>query len=862
MKKHLLLIGLFLGALPVFADEPAAWLFSYTTPDKDDRGGLGYAISDNAKDWRFASWKHRKFLDGGYAYKGEMKVHDAFLYLDSDKNWHALWTAPKSKGYLGHSTTANKDNVVNWMRKSYPHFDVDSQITNPIAYAGSRKGESVVEFKTEDGNFYRTQTRDFKTFSPLKKISQRDYDASCAKVLKTITLDSEEFSGSVNPLSERQLEILKADGEWKKVADWGKISQRAKDDAERFSGIDKLNVEVKADPRSKKKISDMLVGIFFEDLNYSADGGLYAELVQNRDFEYSKRDRWDWNSMSFWSVSGSAEHEIRSDNPIHENNANYMHLNVSKPDCALVNYGFSDRENPAPQTPGMAVRKGAKYDFSCFVRGDIEKCEVSLANSKGEVLAKTSVNSASKDWKKVEALLSPKQDAQDAALKIVPLSKGEISFDMVSLFPQDTFKNRKNGLRADLAKTLADLKPKFVRFPGGCLVHALAGGDMNFYHWKDSIGALEARKPIPNCWGYHQTRGLGYYEFFQFCEDIGAEPLPVLAAGVGCQNPGQRAIPMEEMPQYVQDILDLIEWANGDPKTSKWAKLRADSGHPEPFNLKYVGIGNEDLISDQFEERFAMIYKAIKDKYPDIKVVGTSGPFAEGVDYREGWSVAKKLGIPLVDEHYYVGPGWFVYNQGYYDDYDRKGPKVYLGEYAAHIESRANTVETALSCAIHLANLERNGDVVEMSSYAPLLAKKNYTQWRPDLIYFDNSKVYPSSDYYIQKLFGQNSGDTYLPTQVKLSEEREGLRERFASSVVFDSKSGDTIVKLVNMLPFESEVKLDIPFIKGDKEVIKTVFSGDFDAQDAKPVESKTKLGARFTETLPAYSLTVLRFKK
>lgn len=854
-------MGLFLGALPLFAEEPAAWLFSYTTPDKDDRGGLGYAISDNAKDWRFASWKHRKFLDGGYAYRGEMKFHDAFVHLDSEKNWHVLWSPPKSKGYMGHSTSANKDNVVNWLRKSYPHFEVDSQIRNPIAY-NAGNGESVVEFKTEDGGFYRTATRDFKKFTPLKKISQKDYESSCSKVLKTATLDSEEFTGSVSPLSEKQLEIIKADGEWKKVAPWGKISQRSKDDLERFSGMEKLEVNVKADPKSRKQISDMLMGIFFEDLNYSADGGLYAELVQNRDFEYTKRDRWEWNPMSFWSVSGSASHEIRTDDPIHQNNANYISLTLEKPDSALINYGYCDKEKPAPQTPGIVLKKGAKYDFSAFVRGDIAKTDVLLVNSKGEVLAKTSVNSASKDWKKVEAVLSVKESAEDAALKIVPLSRGEISLDMVSLFPQDTFKKRKNGLRADLAQTLADLKPRFVRFPGGCLVHALAGGDMNFYHWKESIGKLEARKPIPNCWGYHQTRGLGYYEFFLFCEDIGAEPLPVLAAGVGCQNPGQRAIPMEEMPQYTQDILDLIEWANGDPKTSKWAKLRADSGHPEPFNLKYIGIGNEDLISDQFEERFTMIYKAIKEKYPNIRVIGTSGPFAEGVDYREGWNVAKKLNIPLVDEHYYVGPGWFVYNQNYYDDYDRKGPKVYLGEYAAHIESKANDMETALSCAIHLANLERNGDVVEMSSYAPLLAKKNYTQWRPDLIYFDNANVYPSSDYYVQKLFGRNSGDIYVPSQVELSEERDGLRERFVSSIVVDSKSGDTIVKLINMLPFESVAKVDIPFVKGKRDVEKTVFSGEFDAQDSKPVESKTKLGGNFTEKLPPYSLTVLRFKK
>lgn len=861
MKKYILSITVLMSLIQLFAKEPSAWLFSYMSPDKDNRGGLSYALSYNGKDWKSPSWKHRKFLDGGYAYKGQMKLLDPFVFQDAEKNWHVLWTAANINGYIGHSTTANRDNVVNWMRKSYPYFGIDSQITNPIAYT-SRKGDSVVEFKTQDGDFYRTTTRDFKKFTPLKKISQRDYEASCAKLIKNIKLDSEELSGSINPLSEEQLEILKADGEWKKIASWDKVSQRSKDDESRFSGIEKLSVNVKADAKSKKKISDMLIGIFFEDLNYAADGGLYAELVQNRDFEYSNRDRWDLNPMSFWSVSGSAKHEVKTDSPIHENNKHYISLSLDKADSALVNYGYSDKENPPAKTLGIAVKKGQKYNFSCFVKGDIAKTDVVLADAKGMELAKASFNSSSKDWKKVEVALTSKDTSGDVSLKLVPLSKGEICFDMVSLFPQNTFKNRKNGLRADLAQTLAELSPKFVRFPGGCLVHAISGGEMNFYNWKDSVGALEARKPIPNCWGYHQTRGLGYYEFFLFCEDIGAEPLPVLAAGVGCQNPGQQAIDMKDMPQYTQDILDLIEWANGDPNTSKWAKLRADSGHPEPFNLKYIGIGNEDLISDQFEERFTMIYKAIKEKYPEIKVVGTSGPFAEGVDYREGWKVAKKLDIPLVDEHYYVAPGWFLYNQNYYDDYDRKGPKVYLGEYAAHIENRINNIETALSCAIHLANLERNGDVVEMSSYAPLLAKRNYTQWKPDLIYFDNSNVYPSTDYYVQKLFGQNSGDIYIPTTLELSEERDGLKERVICSVVCDSKSGDTIVKLINMLPFESEVNVDLSFIKGKKDVVKTVLSGDYSDQDAKPKESRTKLGGRFCEKLPPYSLTVLRFKK
>lgn len=286
------------------------------------------------------------------------------------------------------------------------------------------------------------------------------------------------------------------------------------------------------------------------------------------------------------------------------------------------------------------------------------------------------------------AVLKADADADHASIKVEPLGTGKVALDMISLFPQQTFKGRKNGLRADLAQTLADLKPKFMRFPGGCVAHG--DGLHNIYNWKETIGPLEARKPQRNLWGYHQTKGLGYYEYFQFCEDMGCEPLPVLAAGVSCQNSSDRGhgqqggIPMDKMPEYVQDVLDLIEWANGDAKTTKWGKLRAEQGHPAPFNLKYIGIGNEDLISKTFEERYLMIVKAVKEKYPDIVVCGTSGPWSEGSDYETGWRLAKDHKIDMIDEHYYQTPGWFIYHQDYYDQYDRNGSKVYLGEYAAH----------------------------------------------------------------------------------------------------------------------------------------------------------------------------------
>ena len=463
-------------------------------------------------------------------------------------------------------------------------------------------------------------------------------------------------------------------------------------------------------------------------------------------------------------------------------------------------------------------------------------------------------------------MLKPEVDAKTAQLAVEPMKAGKIGVDFVSLFPQETFKNRANGMRRDLAQTLYDLKPRFVRFPGGCVAHG--NGVDNIYRWKNTVGPLEARKQDFNLWGYHQSFGLGYYEYFQFCEDIGAEPLPVVAAGVPCQNSsrggdGQMGgIPMEDMDEYLQDILDLVEWANGDPKTSKWAKMRAEAGHPKPFNLKYIGIGNEDLITDVFEERFTMIYLAIKEKYPEMIVVGTVGPFNEGTDYVEGWKLADKLGVPMVDEHYYQSPGWFLHNQDFYDKYDRsKKTKVYLGEYATHIPGRKANMETALTEALYLTALERNGDVVHMTSYAPLLAKEKHTQWSPDLIYFNNREVKPTTGYYVQKLYGQNAGSHYIPSQIILDNQDNRVKLRIGSSIVRDSKTGDVIVKLVNLLPVSVETEIQLPGIGSvQPSAVRTVLAGAPESTPL-PVTDTIEVGANFKQQLPAYSFTVIRLK-
>jgi len=635
--------------------------------------------------------------------------------------------------------------------------------------------------------------------------------------------------------------------------------EQAKDDGLRFSGLQPVEVSLSVDSEKPKKISDKLIGVFFEDINYAADGGLYAELLQNRDFEYSEKDRREWNSSTAWR----GEVKIDTVAPLHPNNPHHAVLRKGQ---TLINEGFD----------GIAIKQGEKYDFSVFAKAERPgTIVVQLIDDKGKVLSNAvSININAKNWKKYEAVLTARQTVANAKLSVVVSSsssrkaevEGEVRCDLFSLFPQKTFKNRKNGLRADLAQAIADLKPRFVRFPGGCVAHG--NGIENIYRWKESIGNLEERKPDFNLWGYHQTKGLGYFEYFQFCEDIGAEPLPVLAAGVPCQNSregknglaGQQGgIPLEEMDAYIQDILDLIEWANGDQSTT-WGKLRAQAGHPAPFNLHYIGIGNEDLISEVFKERFEMIFKAIKAKHPEITVVGTTGPFYEGSDYEEGWRFAAELGVPMVDEHYYVSPAWMIYNGDFYDKYDRKKPKVYLGEYAAHLPGRPNNLETALAEALHLCHIERNGDVVEMASYAPLFAKEGHTQWNPDLIYFNPTEVKPTVGYWVQKLFGNNAGDEYIPATATISAGNEKVRARIAHSIVSDAATGDYIVKLVNLLPVETTVAFR-NFDFGDVPVEKTVLTGNPADRTAKPTTDNVVLNDNKV-VLPAYSFTVLRLKK
>ena len=626
------------------------------------------------------------------------------------------------------------------------------------------------------------------------------------------------------------------------------------DDARQFAGLRPVRVTLGVDVFKIKRISDHLMGVFFEDINYGADGGLYAELLQNRDFEYLPTDHDGWDALTAWTVR-SGDAGISTEEPLHPNNPH--HLRLTGP-AVLENAGWD----------GIPLRAGSACDLSLFACGT-GTVRAELLSPEGHTLAETTLALKAAKWQPVRTTLTPDADCADAVLRL-HFPEGAFRIDLVSLFPQETFHGRKNGLRADLAQAIADLKPKFIRFPGGCVAHG--NGLDNIYDWKGSVGPLEARKPLRNLWGYHQTRGLGYYEYFQFCEDIGAMPLPVLAAGVSCQNSStpahhthdaltlygqQDGLPMEEMDAYIQDILDLIEWANG-PADSRWGSVRAAAGHPEPFGLKYLGIGNEDLISEAFEQRFRLIWQAVHKAHPEITVVGTVGPFNEGADYDAGWALARDLSLPLVDEHYYVSPGWMIHNQHYYDDYRRRGPKVYLGEYAAHNAGRRSNIESALAEALYLTSVERNADVVEMCSYAPLLARKDHHQWTPDLIWFDNLKVYPTVNYQVQKLFGQYSGQRYYTITSDFERGTpENVRRRIGISAVQDGF--DYIVKIVNYLPVPLQAMILPELVPNEGfDVFRTTLSGDPADETAVPVEDQIHIGAD-PVSFPPYSLTVLR---
>lgn len=828
-------------------DEPdSAYLFAYNA------NGLRFAWSRDQTNWTPIG-KDYLFLKSDYGRWGsEKKMISPYVIRGRNGEWVCAWELNDQTNQFAIATSKN---LINWGPQHYPYVAMGKNVLKPVVDYNQLKDEYSITYADVEGKHFQTRTKDFIAYEKAVEVPLSAFNAEdkTANISGHTIGQSHYVAWSVikNLQKAYDLQQYKA----------RQNSETTKDDTQRFAGLKPVDAKITIDSKGAKAISNMLTGIFFEDINYAADGGLYAELIQNRGFEYQPSDKSfhdkNWNSTFAWKLKGDqSTFTVDSIAPVHQNNSHYAVLDVKVAGAALSNTGFD----------GIAVKKGDAYFFSAFseqLAGRISGFEVRLVSDTKGILAKITLKNTT-SWKKVSGTLYPSADATDARLEIMPLAAGKFAFDMVSLFPQKTFKGHQNGLRADIATLIADIHPKFVRFPGGCLAHG--DGIQNIYKWKNTIGALETRKPDRNLWGYHQTMGLGYFEYFQFCEDIGAAPVPVIAAAVPCQNSGtggggqQGGIPMEEMDQYIQDIVDLVEYANGDVHTT-WGKKRAEAGHPKPFNLKYIGIGNEDQITQVFKERFTMIYQALRKKHPEITIIGTAGPFFEGTDYEEGWKIATDLKVPIIDEHYYQSPGWFINNQNFYDQYDRSKSKVYLGEYAASMPGGNKTnLETALAEALYLTSLERNGDVVSMASYAPLIAKESHTQWNPDLIYFNNSEVKPTTGYFVQQLYGNHAGDQYLPGEIKLSNDQDQVSKRIAFSVVKNTQTNELFVKLVNLLPVEVNTTLNLgDQIKSDHMVTKTEISGNPSERLIKPITSTVNL--KDALKLPAYSFTVLKIK-
>lgn len=621
-----------------------------------------------------------------------------------------------------------------------------------------------------------------------------------------------------------------------------------------YYGFAQRKLTVYAD-KPVSTIAPTMWGVFFEDINFGADGGLYAELVKNRSFEFP-------TAMMGWREYKSEYQKGRiliinksDDSP----NSKFARITIEKAEGSyrLTNDGFR----------GMGFHKGKQYDVSIMLRVENPancRIKVQLVNYSGKEIGSAVIDSFTSDWKTYSTSILTSDSAQKGKLNLIFEGTGVTDIDMVSLFPHDTWKSRPGGLRNDLVQKLADLKPGFIRFPGGCIVE---GKDLtNRYQWKATMGNVADRKLIMNRWNvefprrsapdYYQSFGLGFYEYFLLCEDLGAEPLPILNCGMACQFNSGEVVAMDELQPFIDDALDLIEFANGDENT-KWGKLRHELGHPQTFNLKFLGVGNEQW-EPQYIERYKVFEKALLEKYPKIKIVSGSGPSPDGDYFSYAWKELKQLSPALIDEHYYKPPTWFFSNASRYDNYERTGPKVFAGEYAAHsrenndAESR-NNWESALAEAAFMTGLERNADVVQMCSYAPLFAHVDAWQWRPDLIWFDNLNSVATPNYYVQKLFSNNKGTNV----VKILESNNVLAGKdslFASAVV-DSTTGELIIKIVNSSSKSQAVELNI----AGKKIKKA--NGVMDFLSATDLYSYNKL-SELDKLAPAQKVVEMKLNK
>ena len=625
----------------------------------------------------------------------------------------------------------------------------------------------------------------------------------------------------------------------------------------------------------KGSIQPTMWGVFFEDINFGADGGVYAELVKNRSFEFTR-------PLMGWRILGRPKTEgdflVQNRQKTNPANPRFLRITiheVSNKTIGLSNEGFR----------GMGIKSGLRYHFSMQYRklnANI-KMHIELVDSAGKNLGGASISpgvTIGEEWKKDSVSFMASATEQKAKMNIWFEGDGVIDLDMISLFPDDTWKNRAGGMRADLVQLLADMKPGFIRFPGGCIVE---GFDLSQrYRWKNTIGPIEERQMIINRWNfefahrpapdYFQTFGLGFFEYFQLAEDIGAEPLPILNCGMACQFNSAELVPLDQLDPYVQDALDLIEFANGDAN-SRWGKIRAQMGHPAPFNLKMLGVGNENW-GPQYLERLQIFTKAIKEKYSNIKLVNSSGtdPNGERFDYLNG--ELRKMKADIIDEHYYRRPEWFLQNVNRYDNYDRNGSKVFAGEYAAQSDrtvsvKNKNNWRTAISEAAFMTGMERNADVVIMASYAPLFAHIEGWQWTPDMIWIDNLRSYGTPNYYTQKLFSLNKGTHIIPITIH-NQEITGQDSLYASAAI-DKKTNDVIIKIVNASAKEQTNDVMIDGVKKlNSLAVQTVLRGESlddvnsitEPCKVGPVDQKIKVrGKKISLTLAPYSLNVIRVK-
>lgn len=622
-------------------------------------------------------------------------------------------------------------------------------------------------------------------------------------------------------------------------------------------------------------VQPTMYGIFFEDINYAADGGLYGELVKNRSFEFP-------DALMGWKAFG--KFEVKNDGPF-ERCPHYVVLNYSGHNdtaTGLQNEGYF----------GIGIEKDEEYRFTVWaktVSGDAN-VEVSLVDEstmeEHQEFATAELKVSGNEWKKYELILKSPKTVQKANLRLLLKGKNGVALEHVSLFPKHTFKDRENGMRRDLAQALYDLHPGVFRFPGGCIVEGSSLDQR--YQWKNSIGPVENRPLNGNRWlstfnyrlfpDYYQSYGLGFYEYFLLSEDIGAEPLPVLNVGMACQfqNPNDPSahVAVKDLQPYIQDCLDLIEFANGDVNTT-WGKKRAKMGHPAPFNLKFLAVGNEQW-DDLYYERLRPFVKAIKAKYPNIKLIGTSGPDSEGEMFEKGWKAMKELKADLVDEHFYRDEHWFLSHGLRYEGYDRKGPKVFAGEYACHGKGKKwNHFETSLYEAAFMTDLERNADVVDMATYAPLFAHVDGWQWRPDMIWYDNTRMFKSVSYYVQQMYACNKGTNVLPLTMngKSVAGQEGQDGLFASAVV-DKKKGEIIVKVANTSDKAQDVTLNLNGLKGSRSATATTLQSDnMDAENTldnpnliRPVETTATCESKknmtvLNDKLPAKSFRMYKIK-